>query len=175
MQYVLVTEVALAVVAPFLLLEADARRDFARLALSRRGALRLLGLTAIGLAGLALYNLGLRRAHPVVISAILNLSPFWAALVARGVSGVRIPAGAAVFATALAGAFAGAMLVAYSQMRTDDVSGEGLAHMFGRGSWWFAIPVPVFTSLSGTLIACGSGTIAKQPRSPPRCSRRRSS
>jgi drug/metabolite transporter (DMT)-like permease len=151
-QFILVTQLALAAAAPFLLLKQEARRDFARLVLSRSGALRLLGLTAIGLTGLALYDLGLHQAHPVVVSAILNLSPFWAALVARIVAGVKIPAGAAAFATALVFAFVGAMLVAYSQMSDKDLSGS-FTQVLSRGSWYFAIPVPMFTALSGTLIA----------------------
>ena len=151
-QFVLVTQVALAFASTFLLFKSEARRDFAKLITSRRGALRLFALTMLGLCGLALYNLGLRHAHPVVISAILNLSPFWAALVARYFAGVGIPAGVAAFAIALATAFAGAMLVAYSQMRPEDISGKGIAQIFGQGSWYFAIPIPLFTSLSGTLI-----------------------
>jgi drug/metabolite transporter (DMT)-like permease len=151
-QFVLVTEIALTFASAFLLFKPEARRDFSKLILSRGGVLRLFGLTVLGLCGLALYNLGLRHAHPVVISAILNLSPFWAALVARYFAGVTIPAGVAAFATALATAFAGAMLVAYSQMRPEDISGKGLAQIFGQDSWYFAIPVPLFTALSGTLI-----------------------
>jgi drug/metabolite transporter (DMT)-like permease len=151
-QFLLVTQTALAFASIFLLWRPEARRDFVKIISSRRGALRLIGLTLLGLCGLALYNLGLRHAHPVVISAILNLSPFWAALVARYFAGVIIPAGVASFATALAAAFAGAMLVAYSQMRPEDLSGKGLAQIFGQGSWYFAIPVPLFTALSGTLI-----------------------
>ena len=151
-QFLLVTEIALVVAAPFLLLEEAARRDFIKIVSSARSLLRLAALAGIGLTGLALYNLGLRHAHPVVVSAILNLSPFWAALVARHVAGVRIPAGRAVFAISLAVAFTGSMLVAYSQMKAADLSGKSLTQILEQGSWYFAIPVPIFTSLSGTLV-----------------------
>jgi drug/metabolite transporter (DMT)-like permease len=43
------------------------------------------------MSGLLLYNFGLSNAHPIIISAILNLSPFWAALVALVLAGVPIP------------------------------------------------------------------------------------
>ena len=145
-QFVLINQIALTLAAPFLLTEAQARRDFAALFKSARELKHLAGMLAVGLAGLALYNLGLSRAHPVVVSAILNLSPFWAAMVARVLSGVRIPAGPVTFALALALAFAGAIAVAYSQSRVD-----GVAALL-KGSWYFAIPVPIFTALSGSLI-----------------------
>jgi drug/metabolite transporter (DMT)-like permease len=151
-QFLLVTELALVIAAPFLLWDATARGDFFKIVTSKQSVLRLAALAGIGLTGLALYNLGLRHAHPVVVSAILNLSPFWAALVARRVAGVRIPAGRAVFAISLAVAFSGSMLVAYSQMKDADLAGKSLTQILGQGSWYFAIPVPIFTSLSGTLV-----------------------
>ena len=52
---------------------------------------------AIGMTGLLLYNFGLSNAHPIIISAILNLSPFWAALVALVLAGVPIPISRATF------------------------------------------------------------------------------
>ena len=148
-QFVLVNQIALLIAAPLFLWESKARRDFRAIFASSRSRLHLVGLTAIGLAGLTIYNLGLRDAHPVVITAILNLSPFWAALAARYVAGVPIPVTAAVFAGSLLVAFAGAVVVAYSQTPPD---ASGLVGMLTKGSWYFAIPVPLFTALSGTLV-----------------------
>jgi drug/metabolite transporter (DMT)-like permease len=148
-QYVFVNQIALLAAAPVFLVEAKVRSDFLAILSSPRARLHLVALTAVGLAGLTVYNLGLRDAHPVVISAILNLSPFWAALAARVVAGVAIPVSVGVFAGSLLAAFAGAMTVAYSQTPTD---ASGLAGMFTKGSWCFAIPVPLFTALSGTLV-----------------------
>jgi len=142
-KFVLVTQVALLAATPMLLWEREARRDFVAILSSARDRWRLAALTALGLAGLALYNLCLSGAHPVVITAILNLSPFWAALAAWLVARVRPPVGMGVFAAALAGAFAGGLVVALSQ---SDASG-GLF----KGTWYFAIPVPFFTALSRLL------------------------
>ena len=150
-QFVFVTEIALLAAAPLFLLDADSRRDFRAILTSSSGWKHLAVLTLVGLAGLTLYNLGLRNAHPVVVSAILNLSPFWAALAARGAAGVPIPVSLGVFAISLLVAFAGAMTVAYSQLPPDAAKG-GLRAMLTRGSWYFAIPVPMFTALSGTLV-----------------------
>jgi len=148
-QYVFVNQIALLAASPVFLVEAQARRDFRAILASSRGRWHLVALTMVGLAGLTVYNLGLRDAHPVVVSAILNLSPFWAALAARVLAGVPIPVTAAVFAGSLLVAFAGAMTVAYSQTPPD---AAGLAGMLTKGSWYFAIPVPLFTALSGTLV-----------------------
>lgn len=148
-QFVLVTEFALLAAAPMFLVAPDSRRDFWAILSSAKGRWRLAALTAIGLAGLTLYNLGLRNAHPVVVTAILNLSPFWAALAARFAAGVRIPVGVSVFAFCLLAAFAGTLAVAWSQTPPDAAGWSG---MLTKGSWYFAIPVPLFTALSGTLV-----------------------
>ena len=152
-QFVLITEITLVLAAPFLLIEQDSRRDFWKIFASPVGRRRLAALVLVGLSGLALYNLGLANAHPVVVSAILNLSPFWAALVARKVAGVPISVSTPIFVGCLVLAFAGAMTVAYSQAPGDGPQGlAGLKDMLSKGSWYFAIPVPIFTALSGTLI-----------------------
>ena len=143
-QFVMVTQFALLAATPLLLLESEARRDFVVILSTGRDRWRLAALTALGLAGLALYNLCLSGAHPVVITAILNLSPFWASLAAWLILRVRPPVGTGVFAAALAGAFAGGLVVALSQSA---VSGGLL-----KGTWYFAIPVPFFTALSATLV-----------------------
>lgn len=149
LQFVLVNQVALLAAAPMFLFEPQARRDF-RAILGSGGGWRHLGwLTAVGVSGLVLFNLGLRHAHPVVISAILNLAPFWAALTARLIAGVPVPVGAGVFAVCLAATFAGAMVVAVSQAPPE---ASGLRGMLTSGSWYFAIPVPLLTALSGTLM-----------------------
>ena len=81
---------------------------------------KFLALLAIGLGGLALYDVGLSSAHPIITAAVLNMSPFWAALVAQ--SSVRqnarrsrhISSSASFFV-----AFLAAMVVAWSQIDTD--------------------------------------------------------
>ena len=146
-QFVVVTQAALWLAAPLLLLKPQARRDFRRILSNARDRWRLAALTLLGLIGLGLYNVGLSGAHPVVITAVLNLSPFWAALAARAVLGKSTPVGAVAFVSALAGAFAGSLIVAMSQ---SDM-GAGLAGLL-KGTWWVALPVPLFTALSATLV-----------------------
>jgi len=108
---------------------------------------------AIGLTGLLLYNFGLSNAHPIIISAILNLSPFWAALVALVLAGVPIPISQATFFGCFAGAFIGAMAVAWSQLGDAGTSNiSALADSFVHGSWLYAIPVPLASALGGTLV-----------------------
>ena len=77
---------------------------------------KLAVIFALGMTGLVLYKLGLTGAHPIIIAAIFNLSPFWAAMVARLMSGVAIPVAALTFFGCLAAAFFGAMAVAWSQL-----------------------------------------------------------
>ena len=67
------------------------RRDFVALLRKPANYGYLAVIFAIGMSGLLLYNLGLSNAHPIIISAILNLSPFWAALVALVISRVADP------------------------------------------------------------------------------------
>jgi len=101
----------------------------------------------IGMCGLLLYNLGLSNAHPILIAAILNLSPFWAALVALVVSKKPIPISLAIFFSCLAAAFVGAMMVAWSQ--TGDAassSGDDLLKNILHGTWFYAIPIPVLSA-----------------------------
>jgi hypothetical protein len=93
----------------------------------------------------------LSDAHPIIISAILNLSPFWAALVALVIAKVPIPVSPAVFFGCFAGAFMGAMAVAWSQIGETNSLAD-LANDLAHGTWVYAIPVPLFSALSGTLI-----------------------
>jgi hypothetical protein len=105
------------------------------------------------MSGLLLYNFGLSNAHPIIISAILNLSPFWAALVALVLAGVPIPISRATFFGCFAGAFIGAMAVAWSQLGDAGMSTIGqVADSFLHGSWVYAIPVPLCSALGGTLV-----------------------
>jgi drug/metabolite transporter (DMT)-like permease len=147
LQFVALTQVSL------LLSRSTSRRDF--LALIRKpinyGYLGI--IFAIGLTGLLLYNFGLSNAHPIIISAILNLSPFWAALVALFLAGVPIPISRATFFGCFAGAFIGAMAVAWSQLGDGPTSNIGqLTDSFLHGSWLYAIPVPLASALGGTLV-----------------------
>ena len=146
-QFVLLTQAALLLATPLLILRRDARRDFIAILRSAPKRWRLAALTALGLMGLGLYNVGLSGAHPVVITAVLNLSPFWAAMAARVVLGKRAPVGLFIFVAALAGAFLGSLIVALSQ---SDAS-SGIAGLL-KGTWYFALPVPLFTALSATLL-----------------------
>jgi drug/metabolite transporter (DMT)-like permease len=143
-KFIMVTQFALLAATPFLLWERQARRDFVAIFSHSRDRWRLVALTALGLCGLGLYSLCLSGAHPVVITAILNLSPFWAALAAWLILRIRPPVRLGVFAAALAGAFAGGVIVALSQ--------SGASGGLFKGTWVFAIPVPFFTALSATLL-----------------------
>ena len=153
LQFVCVTQVALLVSIPLLTAPPPSRRDFLALARDRSNYGYLAVIFAIGMSGLLLYNLGLSNAHPIIISAILNLSPFWAALVALVISRVPIPISPATFFGCFAGAFFGAMAVAWSQLSdADKPSLSALADNFVHGSWVYAIPVPLCSALGGTLV-----------------------
>ena len=107
LQFVALTQVSLLVSLSLLLSRSKSRGDFAAL-LRKPVNYGYLGVIfAIGLTGLLLYNFGLSNAHPIIISAILNLSPFWAALVALVLTGVPIPISRATFFGCFAGAFSG--------------------------------------------------------------------
>ena len=116
LQFVALTQVSLLVSLPLLLSRPKSRRDFVALLRKPVNYGYLAVIFAIGLTGLLLYNFGLSNAHPIIISAILNLSPFWAALVALVLAGVPIPISRATFFGCFAGAFIGAMAVAWSQL-----------------------------------------------------------
>jgi drug/metabolite transporter (DMT)-like permease len=108
-------------------------------------------LLVIGLAGIVLYAFGLGRGHPIVISAVLNLDPFWAAIIAYLIAGKKIPTSLLTFTLCLAVAFVGAMLLAISQSGAPSLSLE----IFDSGSLLaagLALPVPVLWALSGSLV-----------------------
>src|SRR5579863_9347467 len=143
-QFVCLTQIALLVSIPLLTLHATSRRDFFALLGDSSNYWKLAVILAIGMSGLLLYNAGLSNSHPIIIAAILNLSPFWAALVALVLVGVPIPISRATFFGCFAGAFLGAMAVAWSQLGDRGMSTIGeLTDNFVHGSWVYAIPVPL--------------------------------
>jgi drug/metabolite transporter (DMT)-like permease len=91
LQFVFLTQIALMISIPLVTARPASRRDFVALLRDRSNYGKLAVIFAIGMSGLLLYNFGLSNAHPVTISAILNLSPFWAAMVALIISRVPIP------------------------------------------------------------------------------------
>ena len=146
-QFVFLTQIALLVSIPMLLVTQEARRDFVAALTAPSNLGKLAVIFAVGAIGLVLYTVSLSHAHPVVVVAILNLSPFWAALVAHFLTRTPIPATPLVFFACLAVAFLGATAVAWSQAGDHD----GLAAELMRGTWAFAIPIPLFTTLAVTL------------------------
>jgi drug/metabolite transporter (DMT)-like permease len=153
LQFVALTQISLLVSIPLLLSRPTSRRDFVALFRKPINYGYLAVIFAIGMTGLLLYNFGLSNAHPIIISAILNLSPFWAALVALVLASVPIPISGATFFGCFAGAFTGAMAVAWSQFADAGMSTIGqLADNFVHGSWVYAIPVPLCSALGGTLV-----------------------
>jgi drug/metabolite transporter (DMT)-like permease len=152
-QFVCLTQIALLLSIPLLLSRTVSRRDFVALLTDRANFGKLAVILAIGLCGLLLYNLGLSNAHPIIISAVLNLSPFWAALVALVISRKPIPLSPAIFFSCLAGAFIGAMAVAWSQIGgANRPSMNELTDNILHGSWIYAVPIPIISALNGTLI-----------------------
>jgi drug/metabolite transporter (DMT)-like permease len=153
LQFVALTQISLLVSIPLLTSPPASRRDFVALFQKPANYLYLAVIFAIGMSGLLLYNFGLSNAHPIIIAAILNLSPFWAALVALVLVRVPIPISRATFFGCFAGAFLGAMAVAWSQLDAPGMSTIGeLADNFLHGSWVYAIPVPLCSALGGTLV-----------------------
>ena len=147
------TQGALLASIPLLISRAESRRDFAALLAEPRHWFRLAALFVVGFVGLLLYDVGLSSAHPIITAAVLNLSPFWAALVARLISRKSIPGSPLLFFGCFFIAFAGAMAIAWSQI--DIRNGELMRQVFAsamRSKWIFALPMPIFFALSGTLV-----------------------
>ncbi len=153
LQFVCLTQIALLISIPLLTLHPATRRDFIALLRNPANFGKLAVIFAIGMSGLLLYNFGLSHAHPITVSAILNLLPFWAAMVALLISRVPIPVSPTVFFACFIVAFIGAMAVAWSQL---DVAGRPtmseLADDFLHGGCIYAVPVPICTALGATLI-----------------------
>ena len=148
-----ITQVALLASIPLLIARREARSDFVALLKEPRNWPKFVVLLLIGLAGLAFYDIGLSSAHPIIVAAVLNLSPFWAAIVAKMISGKRLPGSPLLFGGCLFVAFVGAMLVAWSQIDLDKLAlAHNLLDGLMRARWLFALPMPIFFALSGALV-----------------------
>ena len=152
-QFVFVTQVALVMSIPLLIVHEKSRRDLVLLLGNKAHYGQFGTLFLIGMAGLLLFKLGLSNAHPIIISAIINLQPFWAALVALLIARVPIPVSPAIFFGCLVSAFLGAMAVAWSQVgEANRPELSQLAESAMHGTWLYAIPVPICSALGGTLV-----------------------
>jgi drug/metabolite transporter (DMT)-like permease len=147
------TQVSLLLSIPLMLSRPGGRTDFVKILTTRSNWPKLIALLGVGVAGLALYDVALSSAHPIISAAVLNLSPFWAALVARVVSGRIMPRPRTVFVGCFVAAFAGAMVVAFSQIEADPSSlKRDLLYSLLHSRWALALPMPIFFALSGTLV-----------------------
>ena len=72
-QFIFLTQIALLVSVPLLLISADGRRGLVGALGSMANYWKLAAIFAVSAAGLVLYNVSLSHAHPVVVVAILNL------------------------------------------------------------------------------------------------------
>ena len=152
-QFVFLTQVALVMSIPLLMVGEKSRRDLVLLLGNAANYLKFGVLFLIGMAGLLLFKLGLSNAHPIIISAIINLQPFFAALVALLIARVPIPVSPAIFFGCLVSAFLGAMTIAWSQVgEANQPQLSKLAESAMHGTWLFAIPVPICSALGGTLV-----------------------
>ena len=152
-QFVLLTQVALVMSIPLLMVSGKSRRDLVLLLGNAANYFKFGVLFLIGMAGLLLFKLGLSNAHPIIISAIINLQPFFAALVALLVARVPIPVSPALFFGCLVSAFLGAMAIAWSQVgEANQPELSKLAESAMHGTWLYAIPVPICSALGGTLV-----------------------
>ena len=126
------TQLALLFSIPLLILRADSRRDFVAIMFRVRNWPKLAVIFLIGVAGLKLYNIGLSSTHSIITAAVLNLSPFWAALVAAIVSKRSISSPSLGFLACFLVAFCGAMAIAWSQM---DATARFWRATFSRASF----------------------------------------
>jgi drug/metabolite transporter (DMT)-like permease len=153
MEFIGFTQCALLFSVPLLIARDDSRRDFAAILLDVRSLPKLGAVFLVGVSGLVLYDVGLSSAHPIITAAILNLTPFWAALVAFIVSKRSVSVSRAVFFSCFLVAFCGAMMIAWSQINADN---KILAHAVIENAihsrWIYALPAPIFFALSGTLV-----------------------
>jgi drug/metabolite transporter (DMT)-like permease len=153
MDFIAITQIALLASLPLMLSRPEARRDFVKIVTAFRAWPKLVALLGVGVAGITLYNVGLRNANPIIVAAVLNLSPFWAALVAFFVSRKPLPGSGAVFFGCFGFAFFGAIAISWSQV--DEDSAELLADVIAgalRSHWIYALPAPILFALSGTLV-----------------------
>lgn len=147
------TQIALLLSIPLLIVQPDSRRDFAAIMLGVRYWPKLVVIFLVGAAGLKLYDVALGSTHPIITAGVLNLTPFWAALIAFIVSKRSISAPPFAFFACFLVAFCGAMAIAWSQI---DLDSKVLAHdvidSFIHSKWIYALPTPAFFALSGTLV-----------------------
>ena len=152
-QFVFLTQVALVMSIPLLMANGKSRRDLVLLLGNAANYFKFGVLFLIGMAGLLLFKLGLSNAHPIIISAIINLQPFFAALVALLIAKVPIPVSPTIFFACLISAFLGAMAIAWSQVGVANRPElSQLAESAMHGTWLYAVPVPICSALGGTLI-----------------------
>jgi hypothetical protein len=152
-QFICLTQVSLIISVPAMISRPASRRDFVAILKDTANYWKLIVLFACGVSGLLLYKLGLSNAHPIIISAVLNLSPFWAAAVALLISRKGVPVSPVIFFGCLSGAFVGAMAVAWSQIGGESRPSMGaLTDNLLHGTWMYAVPIPLLSALSGTLI-----------------------
>ncbi len=153
LDFMALTQLALLLSLPFLIWRRASRRDFAAILLDVRQWPKLAVIFLVGLAGLSLYDIGLSIAHPIITAAVLNLSPFWAALIAYAVSRRSISISPWAFWLAFIVAFCGATAIAWSQMKIDNhaLAQDVIASLI-RCRWIYAVPMPAFFALSGTLV-----------------------
>jgi hypothetical protein len=152
-QFVFLTQVALVMSIPLLMVSGKSRRDLVLLLGNAANYYKFGALFLIGMTGLLLFKLALSNAHPIIISAIINLQPFFAALVALVITRVPIPVSPPIFFACLTSAFLGAMAIAWSQVgeaNSPDLSQLAASAM--HGTWVYAVPVPICSALGGTLI-----------------------
>src|ERR1700733_1691564 len=119
LDFIAFTQLALLFSIPLLISRADSRRDFVAIMFRARNWPKLAVIFLIGVVGLELYNIGLSSTHPIITAAVLNLSPFWAALVAALVSKRSGSSPSFGFLACFLVAFCGAMAIAWSQIDVD--------------------------------------------------------
>src|ERR1700743_2129149 len=147
------TQLALLLSIPLLILGADSRRDFVAIIFGVRHWPKLAVIFLVGAAGLTLYDVGLSSTHPIITAAVLNLSPFWAAVIAFIVSKRSISAPPFAFLACFPVAFCGAMAIAWSQIDVDSkVLARDVIYSAIHSKWIYALPMPAFFALSGTLV-----------------------
>jgi drug/metabolite transporter (DMT)-like permease len=152
-QFVFLTQVALVMSIPLLMVSGKSRRGLVVLLGNAANYFKFGVLFLIGMIGLLLFKLALSNAHPIIISAIINLQPFFAALVALVITRVPIPVSPAIFFACLLSAFLGAMAIAWSQVGEANRPDLGqLAESAMHGTWLYAVPVPICSALGGTLV-----------------------
>jgi drug/metabolite transporter (DMT)-like permease len=147
------TQLALLFSIPLLILRPESRRDFAAIVFQIKNWPKLAAIFLVGAAGLILYDIGLSSTHPIITAAVLNLSPFWAALIAFIVSKRSVSAPRFAFLACFLVGFCGAMAIAWSQIDVDNkILARDVIYSLIHSRWIYALPMPAFFALSGTLV-----------------------